>query len=62
MEFLYSSLELLYVVVGVLLLFGAAVSTRANWLRAQGIALPVSAAAIRPMEPAEIQKRIELSP
>lgn len=44
------------------LLFGAAVATRANWLRAQGIALPVSAAAIRPMGLAEIQKRIDPSP
>jgi trans-AT polyketide synthase, acyltransferase and oxidoreductase domains len=46
------------VVVAMNLLFGAAVATRANWLRAQGLALPGSAAAIRPMELAEIQRRI----
>lgn len=47
------------VVVAMNLLFGAAVATRANWLRTQGIALPATAATIRPMELAEIQKRID---
>jgi PfaD family protein len=43
------------------LLFGAAVATRANWLRAQGIAIPAGAGAIRPLALADIQKRIEAS-
>jgi PfaD family protein len=43
------------------LLFGAAVATRANWLRAQGIAIPAGAGAIRPLALAAIQKRIEAS-
>ncbi len=38
------------------LLFGAAVATRANWLRCQGIQIPNEAGAVRPMELAEIQK------
>ncbi|MGE5256793.1 MAG: PfaD family polyunsaturated fatty acid/polyketide biosynthesis protein [Hyphomicrobiales bacterium] len=40
------------------LLFGAAVAMRATWLRSQGIPLPRSAGAIRPMELAEIEKRL----
>ncbi len=49
------------VTVAMNLLFGAAVITRANWLRAQGLAIPGGAGAIRPMELAEIQKRIGAS-
>jgi PfaD family protein len=41
------------------LLFGAAVATRANWLRAQGIAIPAGAGAIRPLALEAIQKRVE---
>jgi PfaD family protein len=43
------------------LLFGAAVATRANWLRAQGISFPASAGAFRPMPLAEIRERIDES-
>ena len=49
------------VVVAMNLLYGAAVVTRANWLRAQGIALPGGAASFQPMELAEIRKRIDAS-
>jgi hypothetical protein len=49
------------VTVALNLLFGAAVAIRANWLRAQGIALSGGAATIRPMAPAEIQKRVDPS-
>jgi PfaD family protein len=49
------------VTVALNLLFGAAVATRANWLRAQGIALSGGAATIRPMESAEIHKRVDPS-
>jgi PfaD family protein len=49
------------VTVALNLLFGAAVATRANWLRAQGIALSGGAATIRPMALAEIQKRVDPS-
>jgi PfaD family protein len=41
------------------LLFGAAVATRAGWLRAQGIPIPREAAATRPMPPAEITALLE---
>jgi len=38
------------------LLFGAAVATRATWLRSQGIPLPRSAGGIRPMNLSDIEK------
>ena len=41
------------------LLFGAAVATRANWLRAQGIPIPGAAGTIRPMDLAEIRERLD---
>jgi len=41
------------------LLFGAAVITRANWLRTQGIALPPGAGGFRPMPLSAIQKRLQ---
>jgi trans-AT polyketide synthase, acyltransferase and oxidoreductase domains len=41
------------------LLFGAAVATRANWLRAQGIPISGAAGAIRPMDLAEIRERLD---
>jgi PfaD family protein len=44
------------VTVAMNLLLGAAVATRASWLRSQGIPLPGSAGAIRPMELADIRK------
>jgi PfaD family protein len=44
------------VTVGMNLLFGAAVATRTNWLRSQGILIPSNAGAVRPMELAEIRK------
>ena len=44
------------VTVALNLLFGAAVATRATWLRSQGIPLPRSAGAIRPMDLADIEK------
>jgi PfaD family protein len=44
------------VTVALNLLFGAAVATRATWLRSQGIPLPRNAGAIQPMELADIQK------
>jgi PfaD family protein len=50
------------VAVAMNLMFGAAVITRANWLRAQGLEILGSAGAFRPMELAEIQKRIDASP
>jgi trans-AT polyketide synthase, acyltransferase and oxidoreductase domains len=43
------------------LLFGAAVATRANWLRGQGVSIPAGAGAFRPLELAAIQKRIDAS-
>jgi PfaD family protein len=43
------------------LIFGAAVATRANWLRAQGIAIPSGAASVRPLELAAIRRRIDAS-
>jgi PfaD family protein len=46
-------------VVAMNLLFGAAVVTRTNWLRAQGLAIPGSAGSARPMELAEIYRRID---
>ncbi len=50
------------VAVAMNLLFGAAVVTRTNWLRAQGLAIPGSAGSVRPMELTEIHKRIDASP
>jgi trans-AT polyketide synthase/acyltransferase/oxidoreductase domain-containing protein len=47
------------VTVAMNLLYGAAVVTRANWLRAQGLAVPGSAVSVRPLELAEIRKRID---
>ncbi|MCU0592365.1 MAG: PfaD family polyunsaturated fatty acid/polyketide biosynthesis protein [Desulfobacterales bacterium] len=47
------------VAVAMNLLFGAAVLTRANWLRAQGLAIPGSAGSVRPMALAEIYERID---
>jgi PfaD family protein len=44
------------VTVAMNLLFGAAVVTRANWLRSQGVPLPRSAGAIRPMDLADIHR------
>lgn len=44
------------------LLFGAAVATRAAWLRSQGIALPGGAGSIRPMELTDIRKWLGESP
>jgi PfaD family protein len=41
------------------LLFGAAVATRASWLRFQGIPIPGGAGAIRPMHLAEIRQRLD---
>jgi PfaD family protein len=46
------------VTVAMNLLYGAAVVTRANWLRTQGIPIPRSCGTIRPMQLSEIQKRI----
>jgi PfaD family protein len=43
------------------LLFGATVVTRANWLRAQGLALPGGAGAARPQPLADIRRRIDPS-
>jgi PfaD family protein len=43
------------------LLFGATVVTRANWLRAQGLALPAGAGAVRPRPLADIRRRIDPS-
>ncbi len=42
------------VTVAMNLMLGAAVLTRVNWLRSQGLALPQSAACYRPLETAEI--------
>ena len=50
------------VAVAMNLLFGAAVATRATWLRSQGIPLPGGAGSIRPMELADIRKRLGESP
>ena len=50
------------VTVAMNLLFGAAVATRAAWLRSQGIALPGGAGSIRPMELADIRKWLGESP
>lgn len=47
------------VTVAMNLLYGAAVATRANWLRSQGIPVPGSAGQVRPMELAEILRWIE---
>jgi trans-AT polyketide synthase, acyltransferase and oxidoreductase domains len=41
------------------LLFGAAVATRTNWLRSQGIPVPNRAGLVRPMELADILKWID---
>jgi PfaD family protein len=45
--------------VGLNLLLGAAVQTRINWLRTQGVALPGSAASFRPMWAEEIGKILD---
>jgi PfaD family protein len=50
------------VTVAMNLLLGAAVATRATWLRSQGIPLPRGAGAIQPMELADIQKWLGESP
>jgi PfaD family protein len=50
------------VAVAMNLLYGAAVVTRAHWLRAQGLAIPGRAGSVRPMELAEIRRRIDASP
>jgi len=50
------------VTVAMNLLFGAAVVTRTNWLRAQGLAIPGRAGSVRPMELADIHQRIDASP
>lgn len=50
------------VTVAMNLLFGAAVATRATWLRSQGIPLPGAAGSIRPMELADIRKWLGESP
>jgi PfaD family protein len=50
------------VTVAMNLLFGAAVATRAAWLRSQGIPLPASAGSIRPMELDDIRKWLGESP
>jgi PfaD family protein len=47
------------VTVAMNLLFGAAVATRATWLRFQGTPLPRGAGSIRPMELADIRKWLE---
>lgn len=47
------------VTVAMNLLYGAAVVTRANWLRAQGLAVPGSAGSVRPLELAQICRRID---
>jgi PfaD family protein len=44
--------------IGINLLYGAAGLMRCNWLRSQGIIVPSQAAVFRPMEPAEIQRRM----
>jgi PfaD family protein len=44
------------VTVALNLLFGAAVATRANWLRAQGIPVPNSASGFKPLELRELQR------
>ncbi len=46
------------VTVALNLLLGAAVGTRVNWLRHQGVVLPEAAGRFLPMEPAEIEKRL----
>ena len=61
-SFLETPLKRLTVTVAMNLLFGAAVVTRTNWLRAQGLAIPGSAASVRPMELADIHQRIDASP
>jgi PfaD family protein len=50
------------VTVGMNLLFGAAVATRAAWLRSQGTPLPRGAGSIRPMELGDIRKWLGESP
>jgi len=47
------------VAVAMNLLYGAAVVTRSNWLRVQGLAIPGRAGSVRPMELAEIHRRID---
>jgi trans-AT polyketide synthase, acyltransferase and oxidoreductase domains len=47
------------VTVAMNLLFGAAVATRINWLRQQGIALPQNAFKIQPLEPAKIAEFLD---
>jgi PfaD family protein len=42
------------------LLYGAAVTTRANWLRAQGVYLPPGAGTFRPMHLSTIRKILQL--
>jgi len=43
------------VIVAMNLMFGAAVTTRVNWLRCQGIALPRQAEKFSPLELPKIQ-------
>ncbi|MCU0560242.1 MAG: PfaD family polyunsaturated fatty acid/polyketide biosynthesis protein [Desulfobacterales bacterium] len=50
------------VTVALNLLLGAAVATRAAWLRGQGIALPQSAGAMAPMELPEVLKHLGEGP
>ena len=47
------------VTVAMNLMYGAAVGTRATWLRAQGVDIPPGADALRPMEPADILERLD---
>jgi len=61
-SFLETPLKRRTVTVAMNLLFGAAVVTRTSWLRAQGLAIPGSAASVRPMELADIHQRIDASP
>jgi PfaD family protein len=49
------------VTIAMNLLYGAAVVTRANWLRAQGLAVPGCAGSVRPLELAQIRQRIGAS-
>ncbi len=44
------------VTVALNLMFGAAVATRANWLRAQGVPIPHAAAGVTPMELHELRR------
>ena len=46
------------VAVAMNLMYGAAVATRAAWLRAQGVPIPPGADAMRPMELTEIRARL----